>query len=79
MDPLIVQWARQHAVGLPCAVFEDTVGPPAYRLAKEAEVTVLLAVNRKVVANFAYRAGELDDAAIAEIVKTLAKIVAVKK
>lgn len=79
MDPLVVKWAQQHAIGLPCAVYEDAVGPPAYLLAKEADVTVLLAVNRKVVANFAYRAGELDDKAIAEIVKALPKIVAAKK
>src|ERR1019366_4576705 len=80
MDPQVVKWAQKHAVSVvPCAVFEDTVGPPTYLLAKEADVTVLLAVNRKVVANFAYRAGELDDAAIAEIVKTVPKIVAVKK
>ncbi len=80
LDPQIVQWARQHAVGtLPCAVFEDTVGPPAYLLAREADVTVLLSVKQKVVANFAYRAGELNDAAIADIVKALPKIVTVKK
>jgi hypothetical protein len=79
MDPLVVKWAQQHAIGLPCAVFEDTVGPPTYLLAKEAEVTVLLSVKQKVVANFAFRAGELNDAAIADIVKTVPKIVAAKK
>jgi hypothetical protein len=79
MDPLVVKWAQQHAIGLPCAVFEDTVGPPAYLLAKEADVTVLLAVKQKVVANFAFRAGELNDAAIADIVQALPKIVPAKK
>jgi hypothetical protein len=80
MDPHVVKWAQQHAVGaMPCAVFEDTVGPPTYLLAKEADVTVLLSVKQKVVANFAFRAGELNDAAIAEIVKSLPKIVNVKK
>ncbi|HZZ77329.1 MAG TPA: hypothetical protein VFE62_02360 [Gemmataceae bacterium] len=74
MDPLVVKWAQQHAIGLPCAVFEDTVGPPAYLLAKEADVTVLLALKQKVVANFAFRAGELNDSAIADIVKALPKI-----
>jgi hypothetical protein len=80
MDPLVVKWAQQHAIsGVPCAVFEDTVGPPTYLLAKEADVTVLLSVKQKVVANFAFRAGELNDAAIANIVKSIPKIVAVKK
>ena len=80
MDAKIVQWAQKHAVSaVPCAVFEDTVGPPTYLLNKEADVTVLLSVNRKVVANFAFRADELDDAAIAEIVKALPKIMTMKK
>ena len=79
MDPAIVRWAQKHAIGLPCAVFEDKVGPPTYRLADEADVTVLLSVNRKVVVNFAFRADELNDAAIAEIVKAVPKIVNVKK
>src|ERR1043166_431896 len=70
MDPVVVKWAKDHAIAnVPCAVFEDTVGPPAYLIAKEAEVTVVMSVKQKVVANFAYRTGELNDAAIAEIVK----------
>jgi hypothetical protein len=80
MDPKIVNWARQHAIAnVSCAVFEDTAGPPAYLLAKEADVTVLLAVKQKVVANFAFRAGELDEKKIGEIVQALGKLVEVKK
>lgn len=80
LDPLVVKWAEKHAIsGVPCAVFEDTVGPPTYLIAKDADVTVLLSVKQKVVANFAYRSGELDDAAIAEIVKAIPKIVNAKQ
>ncbi|MBI2804322.1 MAG: hypothetical protein HYX68_04980 [Planctomycetes bacterium] len=80
LDPQIVKWAQQFAISnVPCAVFEDTVGPPTYLLHKEADVTVLLSVKQKVVANFAFRAGELNDAAIAQIVKAIPKIVSGKK
>jgi hypothetical protein len=80
MDPQVVEWAQKHAVsGVPCAVFEDTVGPPAYLLAKEADVTVLLSVKQKVAVNFAFRAGELNDAAIGDIVKAVPKILPAKK
>jgi hypothetical protein len=80
MDPKVVQWAQKFAISnVPCAVFEDTVGPPTYLLAREADVTVLLSVKQKVVANFAYRADELNDAAISDIVKMVPKIIAVKK
>ena len=80
LDPQVVKWAQQHAISnVPCAVFEDPVGPPTYLLAKEADVTVLLSVKQKVVANFAFRAGELNDAAIADIVKSIPRLVATPK
>lgn len=80
LDPKVVQFAQKHAIAnVPCAVFEDTVGPPAYLLAHDADVTVLVSVKQKVVANFAFRAGELNEAAISAILKTLPKIVPAKK
>jgi len=70
-DPQVVQWGKQHATGsVPMAIFEDTVGPPTYLLNHEADVTVLLSVKQQVVANFAYRKGELNDAAIEQIMKS---------
>ena len=80
MDPQVVKWAQTHAISaVPCAVFEDRVGPPAYLLSSDADVTVLLSVKQKVAANFAFRAGELNDAAIAEIMKGIPKIAIAKK
>jgi len=74
-DPQVVQWGRKHGLGnLPLAVFEDIDGPPAYRLTREAEVVVLLSVKQKVVSNFAFRAGELDDKAVDVVLKALPAI-----
>jgi hypothetical protein len=71
-DPKVVQWGKEHAIrAVPLGVYEDPVGPPAYRLAREADVTVLVATKQRVVANFAFRAGELDDAAIDAIARTI--------
>ena len=79
MDPKVVAWAKQHAVGtVPLGVFEDVGGPPSYRLAADADVTVLLSVKQRVVVNFAFRAGELTDARIAEVMKALPQIVGKK-
>src|SRR5438128_2785403 len=62
LDPKIVQWGQKHAIrSLPLGTFEDAAGPPSYRLAPDADVTVLLFVKEKVVANFAFRKGELGD------------------
>lgn len=75
LDPQVVEWGKTHAVtAIPLGVFEDPDGPPAYRLTREADVTVLLFVNQKVVANFAFRAGELTDAARADVLKAVPKV-----
>jgi hypothetical protein len=71
-DPQVVQWAKKQALrGVPLAVFEDLDGPPSYKLHREADVTVLLFVKQKVVSNFAFRAGELTDARLDEILKAV--------
>ena len=78
-DAKVVKWSQEHAIRrVPLGVFEDAGGPPSYRLAREADVTVLLFVKQQVVANFAFRAGELNDERIGEIMKALPGIVGKK-
>ncbi len=79
-DPQLVRWSKQEAVrNVSLGVFEDPVGPPSYRLAKDADVTVLLSVKQKVVGNFAFRAGELTDSKVDEILKSLPRLLPVEK
>jgi hypothetical protein len=76
LDPRVVEWGKKHALrNVPLAVFEDVVGPPSYLIARDADVTVLLSVKQKVVRNFAFRAGELNDERVAEILKSVPEIV----
>lgn len=76
LDRKVVAWGQRHAIrSVPLGVFEDIGGPPAYRLSRDADVTVLLAVKQKVVANFAFRAGELTDAKAEDVLKALPRIV----
>ncbi len=78
-DPKVVDWGKKHNTGnVPLGIFSDKVGPPTYLLHHEAEVTVLVSVKQKVQANFAFRPGELDDAAIAEILKSVVKLAEAK-
>lgn len=80
LDPKVVAWAKEHALSqLPVGVFEDVQGPPSYLLHKDAEVTVLLAIGQKVAANFAYRAGELNDREVERIVQAMPMILRTKK
>ena len=72
----LTKWAKQAGIkSTPVGVFDDPIGPPSYKLHNDAEVTVLLWVNRKVVASFAFRAGELDEDAIKKIVTAIPKLV----
>lgn len=71
----LAKWAQDKGLkGVPVGAFEDADGPPAYKLAKDADVTVMLFVKERVVANFAFRAGELDDAAIETVLKSVPKL-----
>lgn len=79
-DAKIIEWGKKHAIrSMPLGIFEDADGPPSYRLARDAEATVLLCVKQKVTANFAFRAGELNDERIAEVMKALPQVTGGKK
>lgn len=71
----LAKWAQDKGLkGVPVGAYEDADGPPAYKLAKDADVTVMLFVKEKVVANFAFRAGELNDKAIENVMKSVPKL-----
>lgn len=76
MDAAVVKWSKAQAIkNVPLGVFEDPQGPPSYRLADDADVTVMLFVKQRVRANFAFRVNELTpqacEAVLAEIPKIL--------
>jgi len=55
-------------------VFDDPVGPPSYKLAEDADVTVVLFIERKVTANLAFRVGELNDEAVVRVAEEIARL-----
>jgi hypothetical protein len=68
-------WAQQKGLkSVPVGAFEDADGPPSYRLHKDADVTVLLFTKQRVIANFAFRAGELTDQRIDEVARTVPQL-----
>ena len=80
-NPAAAKGQLEELSGDPEAAIRATVArnrltPPTVlgKLAKDADVTVLLFVNRKVVANFAFRSGELTDAKVEEITLSLPKL-----
>lgn len=68
----LVQWGRKHVLkSLPLGIFADPDGPPAYKLHKDAQVTVIVAKDRKAIASFGFRAGELNDKSIGDMMKAV--------
>ncbi len=49
-------------------------GPPSYKVAKDAQFTVVLYNDRKVEANYAFAKGQLSDKDVEKIVGDLTKI-----
>ena len=73
----LAKWGQKQGIKtVPLGVYENADGPPAYAIAADADVTVLLFVKSKVVANFAFRAGELTDAAADGVLKAVPKLFA---
>ena len=54
-------------------------GPPKYKVAKDADVTVVFYNERKVEVNHAFKMGELDEKAVDAVVADLKKILTEKK
>jgi hypothetical protein len=71
----LIAFAEQHGIkNLPLTLFDGVAGPPNYKLAKEADVTINMWAGKKVKANHAFAKGGLDAAAVKKIVADTAKI-----
>ena len=71
----LAKWSQQQGLkSVPVGAFEDVDGPPSYKLNSDADVTILLFVNEKVVANFAFRKDELTDDTIKDVLKRLPEL-----
>ncbi len=69
------QLAEKHGIkNIPLTVFDGSAGPPNYKIAKDADVTVHMWVGLEVKANHAFAKGKLDKDASAKVVADTAKI-----
>jgi hypothetical protein len=57
---------------------DGPTGPAKYKLAQDADITVVLYNDHKVEANFVFKKGQLDDKAVEKIVGEFKKIVPAK-
>ena len=59
---------------LPLTVYEGATGPRSYKIAKDADVTVMMWVGLEVKSNHSFAKGKLDKKGIAKVLKDLPKI-----
>ena len=71
----VIEFAEKHGIkNLPLTIFDGVAGPPSYKLAENADVTVHMWFEQKVTANHAFAPGELKPAAVQQVVEDTAKI-----
>jgi hypothetical protein len=70
----VKEFAKKHNLKTPLTVFDGEAGPPSYKIAKDAEITVNLWNKQKVEANHAFGKGGLNKDAVAKIVADAEKM-----
>lgn len=74
-EPKLKDFAEKHGIKhTPLTLFDGIAGPPSYKIAKDADVTVHLWIGTEVKANHAFSAGQLDKEKIETILSDTSKI-----
>jgi hypothetical protein len=76
LDKALEKLAKEQKLTKLVLAIDNPAGPEKYKIAKDADVTVLLYTNFEVKANHTFRKGELTEAAIGKVVGDVAKITA---
>lgn len=68
-------FAKEHGIkNTPLTVFDGVAGPPRYKIAKDADLTVVMWASRKVKANHAFAEGKLDEKSVKTVLADTSKI-----
>ncbi|MFQ5733527.1 MAG: hypothetical protein ACE5KM_16435 [Planctomycetaceae bacterium] len=74
-QPKLEAFAKKHNIkNVPLTIFDGVAGPPKYKIAEKAEVTVMLWVKTAVKANHAFAKGEFNAKGVNTVMKSLPKI-----
>jgi hypothetical protein len=74
LDKKLKEFTDKEKIKKTSFAIDNPAGPSGYRIAKDADVTVLLYVKKNVKANYAFKKGELKPKDIEKIVADLPKI-----
>ena len=74
MEPKLAKLAADKKLkNVPLTLFDGEAGHPDYKIAKDAEVTVLMWTNLRIEQNFAFKKGELNADAVKKVVAAAKK------
>jgi hypothetical protein len=77
VEPQLKELAEKQKIEkTPLTVYDGVAGPADYKIAENADVTVMMWVGGRVKANHVFEKGKLDKAAIEKIMKDTATILA---
>ena len=69
------EFAKKHGIKhVPLTLFDGEAGPPDYKVAKDADVTVMLWKQRNVKANHTFAKGALNEPAVKKVLADTPKI-----
>ncbi len=74
LEPKLKELAKKENLKQTVLAMDNPAGPKGHKVAKDADVTVVLYVNRAIKANYAFRKGEMKSSDVEAIVKDLSKI-----
>jgi hypothetical protein len=74
LEDQLKKFAEKEGIKATVLSIDNPTGPPAYKIAKEADVTVLMYRKHTVAVNHAFRKGQLDAKAIETVVGDVSKI-----
>ena len=75
LEPKVSDLAKKEGIdNIPLTIVEGIAGPEPYKIAKDAEVTVIMYSKNEAKANFSFAKGDLDEKATKEVVTAISKI-----
>ena len=75
LEPKLKELAQEHKIeNVPLTLMEGQTGPPSYKIAQDADVTVMMWRDREVKANHAFAKGQLKSKDVEAISAETSKI-----
>jgi hypothetical protein len=74
LEPRVKKMARDNKLEKVVLSIDNPAGPKGYKVSRDADITVVLYVDRNVKANHAFKRGEMKDGDIEAIIKDIPRI-----